>query len=604
MKKNYFILVMGCLFFLTLTYFSIWWIILAIAVGLVGIAYRVHRNRVDRLDARQTEMEMELAEKSEQIEKGILREKNMRRKIEEIQKSKTAVLIKISHEIRTPMNGMMGMASLLGQTSLDTEQEEYLETIRNCGRSMITTINDILLKDMLNYSGGETGKTALEQTDFNIRNCVEEVLDFFSARAVKTGLELLYKVGYDIPEQVRGDEGRLRQVLLNLVENALTHTIAGEIFVGVTLLEPIKKGEINLAFEVRDTGSGITDDRLKKITMSLSDPDSSPATHAEDGGLGLIISDRLVKIMGGEFLIMSTIGEGTKVLFNMIAEYSIIPPKRNPLDNFTGLDGKKILVVVNNSLNGNILNDYLEHWKFSSSLAKSGGQALEILSENPGFDLVITDLAMSDMDGIELTQKMQQQYPGLPVILMNGADDEQYKQYPGLFRSVLPKPVRQNMLCNQVLAALDPRDQHGNKERNGSFVLPDKFSESYPLQILIAEDNLINQQFAVKILNRLGYKPKVAKNGEEVLEMVSHEQFDLILMDVEMPVMDGLEATRMIRLCLEFQPVIIAMTANAMQGDREICLQSGMDDYISKPVELEELVRILEKWAAAVKENV
>jgi CheY-like chemotaxis protein len=603
MKKNYLFLITGCLFFLTLTYFSIWWIVLAIAAGLIGIAYRAHLNRINGIDARKTELELELVEKCEQLETAVRLEKNMRRKIEEIQKSKTAVLNKISHEIRTPMNGMMGMASLMGQTSLNSEQEEYLETIRNCGKNMITTINDILLKDMLNFSVGETGQTILEQTDFNIRNCVEEVLDYFSSNAEKTGIELTYHFSHDVPEQVTGDEGRVRQILLNLIENALENTPKGEVFVGVTLKESDKKGKIDLAFEVKDTGSGIPNDKLTKILLGLSNSGISPLVQAEEVGLGLIISDRLVKIMGGRFLIMSKPAEGTTVLFNIVLNNSIAPSKRNPLEIIPGLDGKKILLVVKNPSNGLILKGHLERWRFDPFLCASGKQALEILSSDPGFELLLLDLKLPDNDGIQLTQKIQELYPGLPAILMNSPNDEHYQQFPELFKSILPRPVRQNMLFSQVSAGLAPHDQHHLKEQNGSSLLSDKFSETYPLHILIAEDNPINQQFAVKILNRLGYKPEVANDGKEVLEIVSHKKFDLILMDVEMTVMDGLEATRMIRLCLESQPVIIAMTANAMQGDREICLQAGMDDYLSKPVDLDELVRILEKWALAIKEN-
>jgi CheY-like chemotaxis protein len=523
--------------------------------------------------------------------------------MEEIQKSKTAVLIKISHEIRTPMNGMIGMASLLGQTSLNPEQQDYLETIRNCGKDLITTINDILLKDVLNFTVGEAGKTALEEADFNIRNCICEVLDFFSVKAEKAGIELLSKVGYDVPEQVTGDEGRLRQILLNLIENAFKNTLSGEIFIGVTLKDPVRKGEVDLAFEVKDTGSGMTGDKLNSIITSLSNSDSSNTVHPEAGGLGLIISDRLVKMMGGRLLFVSEAGMGTQILFNIIARHSIIAQKGIPLDNMAGLEGKRILLVVNNSLNADILVSHLKHMKLSPILSRSGKEALEFLSREPGFDLLLIDLKLPDTDGIGLSQRISLQFPSLPLILMNCPNDERYQQYPGLFRSILPRPIRQNMLNSQVSSGLILLDQRAVKGQNGNFLLSDKFSEEYPLHILIAEDNLINQQLAVKILNRLGYKPEVANNGEEVLEIVSLKKFDLILMDVEMTGMDGLEATRMIRLCLESQPIIVAMTANAMNGDREICLQSGMDDYLSKPVALEELVRILEKWALAIKDK-
>jgi signal transduction histidine kinase/ActR/RegA family two-component response regulator len=473
MKKNYLVFIIACLFFLTLTYFSMWWIVLSILVALVYVAYRFYSNKINRVNACKTALEMELTEKCEQLEKAVRREKTMRSNIEEIQKSKTTVLNKISHEIRSPMNGMMGMASLLEQTLLDAEQQDYLGTIRSCGKNMITAINDILLKDVLNYSKGENGKSMLEQKIFNLKNCVEDALKFFSVKAGKAGITLTCTIAHDVPEQISTDEDRLRQVLLNLIENAVKNTITGEILIAVNIYQTKNAGELNLSFEVRDTGSGITNEMLDKIRIRIADESSVNVLQTGEG-LGLITSSRLTKIMGGEFIIKSKLKEGTRVFFNII----------------------------------------------------------------------------------------------IPV--------------------------------NPVLAA---KKRHILKEKNSAPLITGKFSEIYPMHILIAEDNPINELFAVKMLNHLGYKPEVAKNGQEVLEIVSQQNFDLILMDVEMPEMDGLEATRMIRLCIKSQPVIIAMTANAMQGDREICMQAGMDDYLSKPVDPEDLKQILEKWALTAKES-
>ena len=603
MKKNYILLLIACLFFLTLVFFSLWSMVIAIIVGLACIAYRTYRNQINRMEALKSDMEMQLYEKSEQLEKCFRNEKNMRLKIEEIQKSKTAVLNKISHDIRNPMNSMMGMASLLEQTTLNAEQKGYLETIRNCGKNMMTAINDILLKDMLNDAAETTDEIIAGQTDFDIRVCIEDVLSSLSAKAEKAGIELLCKIDYDIPAHVAGDESRLRQVLLNLIENAIKNTTTGEILVTVALGKSLKKEDVVLAFEVNDTGQGMTDDRLNKIRMSLSNPDASDIVHDENSGLGLIITNRLVGIMGGNLRIRSKIGEGTNALFNIIVRSSIIPEKRNARNNFEGLSGKKILLIMNHKTKGNILISHLEHCKLKPTLLFSGKEALAVLSTDEEFDLLITDSKLADADGIQLTQKILQQHPRLPAILITSANSKQHEEHTGLFKSVISGTIRQNMFYDQVAAALMPQDKNMQVENNVPFVLSDTFSEQHPLRILIAEDDPMNQLFAVKILNRLGYKPDVAKDGKEVLEMVSLERYGLILMDVEMPVMDGLEATRMIRLCLEAQPVIIAMTANAMQGDREICLKSGMNDYISKPVALEDLVLMLQKWALAEEEN-
>lgn len=266
------------------------------------------------------------------------------------------------------------------------------------------------------------------------------------------------------------------------------------------------------------------------------------------------------------------------------------------------MEGKNVLIVDDNLTAGNILKNQLEHWKLLPVLAASGKDALEVLSQ-VAFDLVITDLNMPEMDGILLTQFIRKQYPKIPVILLNTPNDERHKKHAELFGAVLDKPVKQHILFDNILSEFRHKDKTVIHEKVTINKLSEDFSKQYPLQILIAEDNPINQKWTTKILSRLGYQTVIAENGKEVLEVVSNEQYDLILMDVQMPEMDGLEATRMIRLCLQTQPVIIAMTANVMHGDRQACMQAGMDDYISKPVELNELVNMLEKWASLIKEK-
>ena len=266
-----------------------------------------------------------------------------------------------------------------------------------------------------------------------------------------------------------------------------------------------------------------------------------------------------------------------------------------------GFEGKQILIVDDNVTSNAILTNQLEQWKLLPVIATSGEQALEILSQI-SVDLVITDLIMPGMDGIELSHSIKSQYPKIPIILLNSLYDERHKKYHEIFSAVLNKPVKQHNLFDTILSELRHRDK--SLSNNGSLhQLPDNFSEKYPLHILVAEDNPVNQKWIKKILTKIGYQCEIAENGKVVLEIVSHEHFDLILMDVQMPEMDGMEASRMIRVCLETQPVIIAMTANVMQGDREECIQSGMNDYISKPVELNELLNMFEKWALLIKEK-
>jgi len=262
-----------------------------------------------------------------------------------------------------------------------------------------------------------------------------------------------------------------------------------------------------------------------------------------------------------------------------------------------------VLLTDDNSTSRDAILKHLEAWHLLPVTAGSGKQALEILAGNTGFDLMITDLDMPGMDGIGLAKTVREQYPAMPVILMNRPGDERYKQDADLFYSVLTKPVRQYMLRDHILGIFNHANNSSSDKQNTMNLLSEDFSKQFPLHILVAEDNVVNQKIAIKILGKLGYHPALARNGKEVLEMVSHEHYDLILMDVQMPEMDGYEATRMLRSCLEIQPVIIAMTANAMHGDRNECIQAGMDDYISKPIKLDDFIRLIEKWALHLKSS-
>ena len=314
-----------------------------------------------------------------------------------------------------------------------------------------------------------------------------------------------------------------------------------------------------------------------------------------------MICKRLVEQMGGQIILDNRPGAGCSFIFSILTTSSQQATPDFAGNRMIGFEGKQILIVDDNVTSNSILNRQLEQWKLLPVIATSGKQALEILSQI-SVDLLITDLLMPEMDGLQLSQLVKSHYPQVPIILLNAVGDERHNEYPVIFNTVINKPAKQHELFDSILTELRHTDM--SEPKNGSsHGISSNFSEKYPLNILVAEDNPVNQKWIKKILSKIGYECQIAENGKAVLEIVGHEHFDLILMDVQMPEMDGLEASRMIRVCLEAQPVIVAMTANVMQGDREECIQSGMNDYISKPVELNLLLKILEKWAIMIKEK-
>jgi signal transduction histidine kinase/CheY-like chemotaxis protein len=593
MKKFYVIFLTLPILFFILLYLSIWWFVGAMTAIMIFIAYRFYAVRLHAASERNGVLEKELEELHERLEQSFLKEQRTNKEVQQVRELKKQLLSVISHEVRTPMNGIMGMALFLADTPLTKEQQEYINTIRSCGESLLTTVNNVLVNDILDFSKLEQqGK--LEYKDFDLRDCVEEVLEMFGDKVSKT-TDLLYQMDEKVPEQIISDNSRLRQILMNIIENAVRVTPYGEILVSVNLSNENDQPE--LSFEVRDTGFGIPHDQMKYLFNGIPVKEN----NSQDTGLGLVICKKLVEFMGGHIEAKSQPGEGTTFTFTIPLTPSL-KVKRNDAqqNNMINLQGKLILIADDNAASRNILMQQMKLWKMLPIVADSGKQALEILSQNKNINLVLADMNMQEMDGIELTKSIKNKYPSIPVILMNPADDESYKKEGEIFSSVLTKPARQIILRDRILNVFSQTVT--NKEITTDN-LGDDFSKQYPLRILIAEDNLINQKIAVKILSKLGYRPALANNGKEALETVSNEHYDIILMDVQMPEMDGLEATRMIRTCLEIQPVIIAMTANVMQGDKDDCIQAGMDDYMSKPIDLKELLSQLEKWALVIKER-
>jgi signal transduction histidine kinase/CheY-like chemotaxis protein len=601
-----------------------------LATAFNQMVERLRRSRAEVEHYQQT-LEAQVVQRTTELQHATDRAIALAHQAEEANRAKSQFLANMSHEIRTPMNGVLGMTELLLESGLPDRQRRFAETVRRSGEALLQIINDIL-----DFSKIEAGKLELEHIEFNTREIIEEVAELLAEQAQKKGIELAYLIHNEVPFTLCGDPGRLRQILINLIGNAVKFTQQGEVVVQVQMAplptnsttSPPHDGDpgvdhrldhtCQLRFSIRDTGIGIASEQLNRLFQPFTQADGSTTRKFGGTGLGLVIAKQLAEVMGGKIGVESTPGKGSTFWFTVQLEISQQDPRAHA-EPAPSLNGVRVLLVDDNATNRAILHHQVHVWGMRDESAEDGQQALELLrraaEQGTPFELAILDMHMPEMDGITLARRIKADSRLASTCLVMLTSVGSYGDISAARQAgilvYISKPVRQADLRNALLTArnlLQVQETPGAPTSEAQVVpATNVVSERLPLshaRLLLAEDNPVNQDVAVSMLELFGCQVDIANSGQEALDAIQRMQYDLVLMDCQMPEMDGFEATKVIRSQEAATPTslsrprlpIIALTANAMSGDRERCFAAGMDDYVSKPFTQEKLRAVLSRW--------